>query len=412
MARSWYAPVILVATFLFCSGILYLWYRKSDDEDDITITFGDAELGFDTPSGGRRGERAEEIDPVARAKRLETIRSRFEFREIKQRKSRSKKTKHELVAKSQKEPKKKAKSGKQNKIPSNIETTQAMTTRKSTGSLAQILENGLLDTGLASLDACCGTDLGRAITNGNNTAEWPPKDVLILKAWEERPGNRIRGRVYGSSKFSDGDFIETTKIVKGTIANGCIVSTKSKRKYYLENMKSNDEPSISTSRKDDDDRSVATQRIRTNLAGGIIQIESSDTTKIGGSRSALDDTERTQETSIVLDNTNRSFGSASEKSFGSLSISRLYPSAKGKKNRENCSICLEPYRVGETVVRLKKNKPKKETSDKPTIKEKSCPHWFHEECILEWLATHDECPLCRMDMVHDDEGSNTGKDRS
>lgn len=409
MASSWYAPVILVATFLLCSGILYFWYRKSDDEDDITITFGDPEMGFDTPSGGRRGEREVELDPVARVKRLESIRSRFEFREIKQRKSRSKKKPSDPIVKSEKETKKETKSRKKNKIPSSIETKQAMTTRKSTGSLQQILENGLLDTGLASLDACCGTDLGRAVgfTTGSNTPEWPPKDVLILKDWEERPGNHIRGRVYGSSKFRDGDFIETTKIVKGTIANGCIVSTKSKRKYYLENMKVNDELSISNSRKDGDDRSVATQRIRTDLAGGIVQIESSNSTK----GNALDKTERIQEPHIILDNTNRSFGSASEKSFGSRSISRLYPSAKDKKNLENCSICLEPYRVGETVVRLKKKKSKKKASDDPTITEKSCPHWFHEECILEWLATHDECPLCRMDMVND-KRSNTVEDRS
>ena len=189
------------------------------------------------------------------------------------------------------------------------------------------------------------------------------------------------------------------------------MSTKSKRKYYLENMKFNDELSISNSRQDDDDddddRSVATQRIRTDFAGRIVQIQSSDTTK----RNVVDKTEKIQGPNIILDNTTRSFGSTSEKSYGSRSISRLYPSTKDKRNRENCSICLEPYRVGETVVRLKKKKSKNKASDNPTITEKSCPHWFHEECILEWLATHDECPLCRMDMVND-KRSNTVEERS
>lgn len=66
-----------------------------------------------------------------------------------------------------------------------------------------------------------------------------------------------------------------------------------------------------------------------------------------------------------------------------------------------CSICLEPYIVGDIVVRLKKNETEDTESSKEEADSRRCKHWFHKDCILEWLQTHDECPLCRVDMIHD-----------
>jgi hypothetical protein len=48
-----------------------------------------------------------------------------------------------------------------------------------------------------------------------------------------------------------------------------------------------------------------------------------------------------------------------------------------------CCICLEDFRVGERLCRSY-----------------CCPHVFHlDGCMLEWLMSHDECPVCRRDYL-------------
>ena len=42
-----------------------------------------------------------------------------------------------------------------------------------------------------------------------------------------------------------------------------------------------------------------------------------------------------------------------------------------------CSICLEPYNVGETLTQL------------------NCNHIYHLQCISDWLQRKPNCPLCR-----------------
>lgn len=51
-----------------------------------------------------------------------------------------------------------------------------------------------------------------------------------------------------------------------------------------------------------------------------------------------------------------------------------------------CSICLDGYE-----------------SDDAIIQSKNCSHYFHKECILEWLVKSDECPCCREDMMSEEE---------
>ena len=46
-----------------------------------------------------------------------------------------------------------------------------------------------------------------------------------------------------------------------------------------------------------------------------------------------------------------------------------------------CSICIEPFHVGEQVTWSKMG---------------NCRHFFHYECILPWAVLgHEECPVCR-----------------
>lgn len=68
-------------------------------------------------------------------------------------------------------------------------------------------------------------------------------------------------------------------------------------------------------------------------------------------------------------------------------------------NQECCSICLDVYSVGDTVARLKKTQISGD--NKEGNSNTGCNnHWFHEDCILEWLQNHDDCPLCREDMIN------------
>mmetsp|Transcript_20724 Transcript_20724/g.26163 ORF Transcript_20724/g.26163 Transcript_20724/m.26163 type:complete len:325 (-) Transcript_20724:372-1346(-) len=45
-----------------------------------------------------------------------------------------------------------------------------------------------------------------------------------------------------------------------------------------------------------------------------------------------------------------------------------------------CNICLEEYKVGEDIGWSRNS---------------DCHHAFHKDCIIEWLANNDDCPICR-----------------
>lgn len=59
--------------------------------------------------------------------------------------------------------------------------------------------------------------------------------------------------------------------------------------------------------------------------------------------------------------------------------------ASSFQHKNECCICLDHYGPGETVC---------------VSKEKICDHVFHQECIEEWLQNHDDCPLCRADLMN------------
>ena len=49
-----------------------------------------------------------------------------------------------------------------------------------------------------------------------------------------------------------------------------------------------------------------------------------------------------------------------------------------------CTICLEKFSIGDSISWPKYG---------------DCDHIYHTECITEWLALHDDCPLCRVAII-------------
>lgn len=103
----------------------------------------------------------------------------------------------------------------------------------------------------------------------------------------------------------------------------------------------------------------------------------------------------------ISSNENRIDSSVRSFISSSMSVFNLVGAGTSSHNENCCSICLEPYAVGDTVARLKK----KQTLGNNYNGEDSndtdgCNHWFHEDCILQWLQNHDDCPLCRKNMIN------------
>ncbi|CAN6930309.1 hypothetical protein Bca4012_097802 [Brassica carinata] len=64
-------------------------------------------------------------------------------------------------------------------------------------------------------------------------------------------------------------------------------------------------------------------------------------------------------------------------------IRKIYK--KKKNSLEECTICLEEFKNGGTVVPL------------------ACGHEFDDECIVKWLETSHVCPLCRYEFPCEDQ---------
>ena len=70
-------------------------------------------------------------------------------------------------------------------------------------------------------------------TTDDNTKSKAPDGVPTVKSWEVRKDGGILGLIYGSPNADDGDYIETSPIVKGVIDNCSVVSTQSGSRYFL-----------------------------------------------------------------------------------------------------------------------------------------------------------------------------------
>eukprot|EP00586_Coscinodiscus_wailesii_P018312 CAMPEP_0172493396 /NCGR_PEP_ID=MMETSP1066-20121228/24847_1 /TAXON_ID=671091 /ORGANISM="Coscinodiscus wailesii, Strain CCMP2513" /LENGTH=195 /DNA_ID=CAMNT_0013263565 /DNA_START=290 /DNA_END=875 /DNA_ORIENTATION=+ len=68
-------------------------------------------------------------------------------------------------------------------------------------------------------------------------------------------------------------------------------------------------------------------------------------------------------------------------------------STASENETTRCNLCLIDFVTGDDVC----------TSRNP-----GCSHVYHQDCILEWLMDHDNCPNCGLDFLFDSEANKGG----
>jgi len=76
-----------------------------------------------------------------------------------------------------------------------------------------------------------------------------------------------------------------------------------------------------------------------------------------------------------------------------------------QQHKLECSICLDEYKSNDTISWAK------DGGDPPSAPvalannsgvAPGCDHIYHQGCLVSWLENHDDCPLCRRKLVHED----------
>ena len=96
---------------------------------------------------------------------------------------------------------------------------------------------------------------------------------------------------------------------------------------------------------------------------------------------------------IVLPKLNSSRPGSVSSRHGSVSSRHSVDSVESE-GLEPCAICLEHYEEGDEIC---------------WSHNRHCDHVFHQECIVEWLGHHNECPICRQDFLSLEDLDNEGE---
>jgi len=57
---------------------------------------------------------------------------------------------------------------------------------------------------------------------------------------------------------------------------------------------------------------------------------------------------------------------------------------KEQQHRPTCAVCLEKFAWGDQVGRAQND---------------ACSHYYHKDCIAEWLLHNMQCPLCKRNFL-------------
>jgi hypothetical protein len=71
--------------------------------------------------------------------------------------------------------------------------------------------------------------------------------------------------------------------------------------------------------------------------------------------------------------------------FDNLIISKIKDVEKLDNEKKQCAICLEDYVNGDKSIAL------------------PCIHIFHDNCIKNWLKSHNICPTCKNKVKYENE---------
>ena len=88
-------------------------------------------------------------------------------------------------------------------------------------------------------------------------------------------------------------------------------------------------------------------------------------------------------TSIENDNTH---DDENHQGNGLLQMFTSYWLPEGEHEAE-CCVCLDKYEAGDTICASKNTE---------------CTHVYHKDCVMDWLKNHNQCPLCRTDLLRGD----------
>ncbi|CAJ1952853.1 unnamed protein product [Cylindrotheca closterium] len=118
--------------------------------------------------------------------------------------------------------------------------------------------------------------------------------------------------------------------------------------------------------------------------GALEERKDSGASKKGEAENQNDDrsTVGSSATSIEHDGNNHD----DENHQGNGSLLQMFTSywrPEGEGEAE-CCVCLDKYEAGDTIC---------------ASKNQECTHVYHKDCVMDWLKNHNQCPLCRTDLL-------------
>jgi len=115
-----------------------------------------------------------------------------------------------------------------------------------------------------------------------------------------------------------------------------------------------------------------------------VEIEGSQD-EIINQRKDMDDTvQNNQVDELSVVSTTSSNENNNAESHQGNQILQMFSSWRRTEEEPECCICLEKYEAGEIIC---------------TSKNTECTHVFHKDCVMDWMKNHNQCPLCRTDML-------------
>mmetsp|Transcript_11554 Transcript_11554/g.27553 ORF Transcript_11554/g.27553 Transcript_11554/m.27553 type:complete len:495 (-) Transcript_11554:222-1706(-) len=493
--EMYWEPFVIVILVIYMGSLWYVLRKRCSRESTEDETRGSAEISNSSshsPGQGLYGNESNDAGKISddekKYKRHQLIRSRMEYRQLS-----STPTICEIIPKTSDYRVPEISQRDLESGVSSIEISQtALRQLTKMGYDASVCQKALKAVGGSDVEAAVywifehKADKLASPSNESPPEESPPEGVPIIKSWEQNSDGGIRGQIYRSSNFEDGDFVETSKIVRGIIENNSVVATKSGSRYFLSAESANtafDDDEVSTQSRFDSAHSrfdsvqipldsmhnradacrydcLACSQSRRNSANNSMRSQMDSSDSVHSRRDSASYSAQCRKDSLDSLHSRRDSADHSshcrldslESAHNRLDIDSTIKSTQSfpatnpttdLKSQEICSICLEPYRAGDIVVRLKQqgkvkdnnwfqdtlNQLKDRTSNlnynedagshhwfedivaqlkeateeiqKSNNKPTTCNHWFHEECLLGWLEKNDECPLCRVNMIKD-----------